>query len=207
MPTTPIKRRIRAETIAAILGLDEAARAAQGARLREIVVASPSYRAARTVLLYMKAFPEEVDVVPLIARALGDGKRVACPRVDRAHHRLILQEIRDPAVDFRPGVLNIPEPRPDAPVVEPSEVDWALAPGVAFDAGCNRVGRGAGHYDRLLPQLRDDVEVWAVAFDPQIRDDLPVEPHDVPLDVVATPTRLFSRRHFASPQDTSGAFA
>lgn len=193
MPTTPEKRRLRVETIAAILQLSDSDREAQERRIMGRLAELPSYRRAETVLLYIKAFPEEIDVSPLIADALKAGKRLICPRVDREAWSLTLHEIRDPAADLRAGTLGIPEPRPEAPTVDPEALDWALAPGVAFDASCNRVGRGAGHYDRLLPKLRKEVEAWAAAFDVQVVDDLPAEPHDAPLTGVVTATRVLVR--------------
>lgn len=192
MATTPLKRRLRAETIAAILGLGEAQRAEQESRILAGLTELASYREAATVLLYLKAFPEEIDTGPLLAHASAAGKRVACPRVDRRLKSLVLHEIRG-LDDLRPGTLEIPEPVLDAPVVDPQALDWVLAPGLAFDVACNRLGRGAGHYDRLLPRVRPGVEVWAAAFDCQILDSLPVEPHDVPLTGLVTATRAIRR--------------
>ncbi|WP_165247758.1 5-formyltetrahydrofolate cyclo-ligase [Paludisphaera soli] len=212
MPTTPAKKLLRIETIASILSLDPASRREQEAQMIARLRDLPGYRAAGTVLLYTRAFPEEIDTTPLLEDALAMGKRVACPRVDR-RAGLVLHEIRDLASDLRPGMLDIPEPHWDAPIVDPRAIDWALAPGVAFDASGNRVGRGAGHYDRLLPKLREDVEVWALAFDRQIRDDLPVEPHDVPLRGVITATRRLERLgpgrdgQSTSPQEAAGGSA
>jgi len=213
MPTTPAKKRIRRETIAAILGQDPAARPDLEARMLGRIRELPSYRAAGVVLLYVRAFPEEIDVGPLLADALAAGKRVACPRVDRGAWDLTLHEIRDPEVDLRPGTLGIPEPRPDAAPLDPGDIDWALAPGVAFDPTGNRVGRGAGHYDRLLPKLRPGVEVWALAFDRQVVATLPAEPHDFPITGIATPTRLIEcgregpRGQSASSHETAGGSA
>ncbi|MDG3006580.1 5-formyltetrahydrofolate cyclo-ligase [Paludisphaera mucosa] len=207
MASSPEKKRLRVETIAHVLNLDAAARAEQERLLIARVSALASYRKAGTVLLYVRAFPEEIDTGPLLADALGSDKRLACPRVDRRAGGLILHEIRDPVRDLRAGMLNIPEPSPDAPVIEPGKVDWVLAPGVAFDVLGNRLGRGAGHYDRLLPRLRKDVEVWAAAFDRQIVDDLPVEPHDVPLDGIVTPTRILIRDQSAASHEASGGTA
>lgn len=193
MPTTPEKRRLRVETITAILNLDEADRIEQERRILSRLVELPSYQRAETVLLYIKAFPEEIDVSPLLAEALAVGKRVICPRVDRPSRTLVLHEIRDPADDLQPGTLGIPEPRVDVPTVTPEALDWVLAPGVAFDASCNRLGRGAGYYDRLLPRIRKGVEAWTGAFDVQVLDELPVESHDAPLYGVVTATRVLIR--------------
>ena len=85
--------------------------------------------------------------------------------------------------------MGIPEPRRSCPPVEPTDVDWALVPGITFDDRCRRLGRGAGYYDRLLPTLRRDVPLWALIFDAQWVAQLPVEPHDVPLDGVITPRK------------------
>jgi 5-formyltetrahydrofolate cyclo-ligase len=65
-----------------------------------------------------------------------------------------------------------------------------LVPGLAFDATGHRLGRGAGHYDKLLPGLRPEVPRWALILDVQWSEDLPVEPHDQPLDGVADFRRM-----------------
>ncbi len=192
MAITPGKRRIRAETIAAVLDLEAADRAGQEVRILDGLRGLASYRAAGTLLFYWKAFPEEIETSPLLVDAVAAGRRVVCPRVVSREAGLVLHEVRD-IRELRPGALNIPEPVADAPIVAPEELDWVLAPGVAFDPGCHRLGRGAGHYDRLLPRLRAGVEVWAAAFDVQILDVLPVEPHDVPVTGVLTATRVFRR--------------
>lgn len=181
------KRRLRKAMVERILALGEADRAAQEAELVRLFPGLPGFAAASTVLLYVAAFPEEIATGPMVAQALAQGKRVLCPRVDRAAQRLRLFRIEDPAADLRPGVLGIPEPHDRCLEVEPEEVDWVLAPGLAFDRRRYRLGRGAGHYDRLLPRLRPETPRWALAFDCQLVDALPVEPHDVALDGVVTP--------------------
>jgi len=187
---------IRAE----ILNLAPIERAAQEALLSDLFPGLPGYDQAHTILLYARAFPEELDTSPYLRHALEYGKRVACPRVDRRERRLRIFTIRDPGADLGPGTLGIPEPRDHCMEIEPSSIDWALVPGLAFDPACRRLGRGAGFYDRLLPQFRPDVPRWALGFDRQVVDELPVEPHDVSLDGIATPTRIFTRRPEAPRQ-------
>jgi len=63
-------------------------------------------------------------------------------------------------------------------------------PGVAFDASCRRLGRGRGHYDATLARLRHGTARVGLAFDEQVVDRVPAEPHDVPLDMVVTGSRL-----------------
>lgn len=187
------KRALRRSTIEAILALDPAERAESERRVLATIADLPSFRDAKSVLLYIRAFPEEIDAAPLVRRALDGFKRLICPRVDRAAHQLILHEIQDPRTDFEPGTLGIPEPRAGCRVVAPEEIDWVLVPGVVFDVHCNRIGRGGGHYDRFLPQLRAGVETWVAAFDAQVRDALPTEPHDVPVFGIVTESRTIRR--------------
>jgi 5-formyltetrahydrofolate cyclo-ligase len=180
------KRALRRAAVAGILAMDPAERRRQEAALAERLPGLPGFAGAGVVLLYANAFPEEIATGPLLRAALEAGKRLACPRVDRAARRLRLFRVADPAADLVPGTLGIPEPRPELPELAPDEVDWALVPGLAFDARGFRLGRGAGHYDRLLTALRPDAQRWALILEPQWVDALPVEPHDQPLDGVAS---------------------
>jgi len=197
------KRAIRGEIVARVLAMDPAARRRQEAELQRLLPGLPGFEGAGTVLLFASAFPEEYDTAPLLRLALGQGKRVVCPRVDRVADSLRLYAIDDPARDFRRGMMGIPEPRPDRPEIRPASIDWALVPGLAFDDDAYRLGRGRGHYDRLLPSLPVDSPRWALALDPQWFGALPREPHDQPLDGVAGPGRILERNRLR-PDKFSG---
>jgi 5-formyltetrahydrofolate cyclo-ligase len=183
------KRSMRRAMVDYILLLDPDLRHDAEATLAARLATLPGYARAGTVLLYATAFPEEIATRPLLVQALEHGKRLVCPRVDRATRRLRLFLVNDLEHDLRPGTLGIPEPRGDCREVEPAAVDWVLVPGLAFDTRGYRLGRGAGHYDRLLPTLRPETPRCALILDCQWVDDLPIEPHDVPLDAVVSPGR------------------
>jgi 5-formyltetrahydrofolate cyclo-ligase len=176
--------------VAAISALDPAQRRAEERSLIAAFPDLPGFAAADTVLLYVKAFPEEPETRELLACALDARKQVLCPRVDRAARQLRLHALSHPETQLRPGVLGIPEPRADLPEVSPESVDWVLVPGLAFDERGYRLGRGAGHYDRLLARLRSDAVCWAFALGCQLVPQLPVEPHDQPLDGITAPDRV-----------------
>ncbi len=173
--------------------MDPNVRASQEAILAARLPRLPGYAAAQTVLLYAHVFAEEINTRPFFLHAMAAGKRVLCPRVDPAGNCLRLFEIITLARDLEPGFLGIPEPRKDCHEVAVKEVDWALIPGLAFDLRCYRLGRGAGYYDRLLPGMRPDAPRWALAYDCQITQEVPTEPHDVPIDGVATARQEFER--------------
>lgn len=67
-----------------------------------------------------------------------------------------------------------------------------FVPCVGFTADGGRLGQGAGHYDRWLAAHPSAVAI-GLAWDCQLVDELPTEPHDHPLDAVVTPTRLYGR--------------
>lgn len=179
------KTAIRREVVARILAMDPEVRRVQESELARRFEALPGFEPARSVLLYASAFPEEIDTGPMLRRSLGLGKRLILPTVDRASRRLRLFEVGDVDRDLIPSRRGIPEPGPGSREAEPGEVDWVLVPGLGFDERGYRVGRGAGHYDRLLPDLRPEVPRWALILDTQWSSDLPIEPHDEPLDGVA----------------------
>ena len=63
-----------------------------------------------------------------------------------------------------------------------SLIDTALVPGMAYDAQGHRLGRGKGYYDRLLAGL--DCRKIGVCFDFQKVSEVPVDVHDIPVDIV-----------------------
>ena len=193
MDPRDVKRALRRQTIRRILSLDPDERLRQEADLAGRLEALPGFADAATVLLYARAFPEEIDTTPMLDLALATGRRLVLPRVDRAACRLTLHPVSDLARDLAPGTLGIPEPGAGLPELGPEAIDWVLVPGLAFDARGYRVGRGAGHYDRLLPTLRPGVVRWALILEPQWIEAVPVEPHDVPLDGITSPSRAVNR--------------
>ena len=89
----------------------------------------------------------------------------------------------DPAVG---GPFGILQPKPTAPSVEP---DLILVPLIAVDARGTRLGRGKGHYDRVLaPLRRKGARVIGVGWTLQrLSDEIPSDPWDVPMDGFASP--------------------
>jgi len=92
----------------------------------------------------------------------------------------------DPLV---PGPFGIMQPRPSAPAVEP---DLVLVPLIAVDPHGARLGRGKGHYDRVLGRLRKSgARLVGVGWSIQRLDDtVPCDPWDVQLDAFASPDGL-----------------
>lgn len=101
-------------------------------------------------------------------------------------HKLRFHEVRDVAADMQPGAMNIPEPAPHTPVVQPEEIDILIVPGVAFTRNGERMGYGGGFYDRFIP-LCTNAKILALAFDEQMVDSIPTEPHDLRIRTIINP--------------------
>ena len=149
----------------------------------------PEVVRARTVLAYA-ATPEELDPSPLVIVLRECGARIAYPRVC-APGLLSLHWADD--AELTPGYCGVREPDAEAEAATLEEIDLVLVPGVAFDAACCRLGMGGGFYDRLLREVRVDATTLGLAFDEQVVDGVPVEAHDVTVDLVVTPTRTLRR--------------
>jgi 5-formyltetrahydrofolate cyclo-ligase len=65
---------------------------------------------------------------------------------------------------------------------------FVVSPGLAFAVDGRRLGRGKGFYDRMLAAV--DGLTCGVAFDEQLVEELPVDPHDIRVSWILTPTRL-----------------
>lgn len=80
---------------------------------------------------------------------------------------------------------GIPEPSGDK-LNDEKLIDLVVVPGVAFDMEGNRMGRGAGYYDRILKRVQQAARV-ALAYSFQMIEKVPVEPHDIKMDRVIYP--------------------
>lgn len=185
-PTEPAQRaQLRRAVLGRRLALPADRVAELSARVRAHLVSHPVWRASRVVLAYA-SFRQEVDTFPLLAEALARGKELVLPRVDRASRSLDLLRVKDLETDLRPGYQGILEPDPArcAPT-DPHLIDLVLVPGVVFDRRGFRLGYGGGYYDRLLGSLPRAVRV-GLAFSLQVVEEIPVLPHDLPVDILVT---------------------
>jgi len=140
----------------------------------------------------------EIDPLPLLQRLATQGARIALPRIDEDGDMSF--RLWNPADPLEDGSFGLRQPTADAPLTQPTLV---LLPLLAFDKLGNRLGYGQGHFDKALQALRTEGRVFAcgLAFHAQMLEDLPVEPHDQPLDWAMTErgsVPIFMMRAFAS---------
>ena len=135
----------------------------------------------RTIATFA-ALPGEVDLSEMTAR--HPQRCWVYPRV--AGDDLAFHAVANPAEELTPGAFGIHEPSPDAMPIPVGRIDAFLCPGLAFDAGGGRLGRGRGFYDRMLAGARPGALKIGVCFVQQIVPDTCSEPHDVRMDVVVS---------------------
>lgn len=140
------------------------------------LTAHPLYQRASTILLY-HSLPDEVFTHALISEACQT-KRVLLPTVVGDH--LELHEY-SPTSATHEGAFSIVESE-GALFTDYPAIDLAVIPGMAFDSAGNRLGRGKGYYDRLLPHLT--CPLIGICFPFQLLPHIPSEPHDRPVDEV-----------------------
>jgi 5-formyltetrahydrofolate cyclo-ligase len=140
----------------------------------------PLWQSSAAVAAF-SSLPGEPDVLD----PWPQDKRIALPRISGAE--LTFHWVADFA-ELQPGQFGIMEPSEDAQEAG-KEFDLILVPGLAFDLGGRRLGRGKGYYDRFLSTARG-LRV-GICYDDQIVDEVPVEPHDLKMDFVVTPSAIY----------------
>lgn len=143
---------------------------------------SPFFFKAQTILFYYP-IREEVNLLPLFEKYKKE-KKCCFPRISAddkknltIHHIQSLDELAK-------GPYNIPQPSSSAPSIAPIDCDLIFVPGILFALDGHRLGYGQGFYDRLL-KTTQSLHV-GIAFQFQVMEKLPVEAHDVPLNIVIT---------------------
>ncbi len=177
-----IRRRIKAQKSL----LTDAERRSAAAAVFAAVERTAAFLLADRILVY-NSLPDELSTRNFLDK-WASRKRFFLPRVNGVNLELLPYE----RTRLHLGAFHIEEPDGDE-TVDPESMDLVIVPAVALDAAGNRLGRGRGFYDRLLASTR--ATTIGVGYDFQlIADGLPVEPHDVALDIVITESRRYLAR-------------
>ena len=180
------KAAVRTTVRAALKAMSASRRTAASVQAAGLLAAQRRWQDASAILFYAP-LAEELDVWPLLEAALASGKTVALPRFDAGSGRYVACRIESVVGDVQAGLFAIREPVARCAIMPLNRLDFILVPGVAFDLRGRRLGRGKGFYDQLLAAVRGTT--CGVAFDEQLVEAVPVEPHDVVLNCILTPTR------------------
>ncbi|NLY91400.1 MAG: 5-formyltetrahydrofolate cyclo-ligase [Firmicutes bacterium] len=146
-------------------------------------LALPALRRTTTVAAYA-SINHEVMTDQLLAGLLAEDFRLALPVVKKKNRTMEFRLVEN-LKDLTPGPFGILEPQ-KGPLCPPDEIGVFFIPGLAFDRQGNRLGRGAGYYDRYLATVNQPAVRVGLAFQLQIAEALPVTATDVKIDSLLT---------------------
>jgi 5-formyltetrahydrofolate cyclo-ligase len=198
-PTAEIRaERLRLRELRS--GLDPAIRSAAEAAIRATLTRLGVFRRGHHVALYLP-MPGEVDLRSCLDIARRRGSHIYVPRiVDRRRSRMLFSPWTAGAAR-RTNAFGIVEPDRSAGTRPVIGLDTVVLPVVGFDWHGNRLGMGAGYYDRALRRRCDRGRAWrrprliGVAYACQQLDCIPASPWDVPLDLIVTERGVIVPRH------------
>jgi 5-formyltetrahydrofolate cyclo-ligase len=144
---------------------------------------SEYFRAARRIALF-SSIAGEPDMDTVIALALAQGKQVAMPRCEPdgvlAFH--VISDISE----LRRGTFGVLEPPETLPVLSPRSLELVLVPGVAFDLGGGRLGRGRAYYDRTFSFSAVGQLLVGVGYEFQLVEAVPLGSGDRRIEAIVT---------------------
>lgn len=133
---------------------------------------------------------KEVNTWPLIEWLKSQGKKIVVSKCSTTNNELTHYLFED-YKQLKESKYGIPEPQ-HGTIVLPKDLDVVLVPLLVFDRKGQRVGYGAGYYDRFLAECPDDCIKVGLSLSPPL-DEIPfAEPHDIPMDYCITPLGVYS---------------
>lgn len=121
----------------------------------------------------------EINILPLINKLLKNNITVVCPKTltkRRLENRVLVSLTK-----LEMGIMQTLHPK--EPLIYEGKYDLVIVPGLAFDKANYRVGYGGGYYDNFLIDQPDALKV-GIFYPFQMIDSVPLEPHDVRLDLI-----------------------
>lgn len=182
------KTLIRKQLREKLSQLSDPQRHAKSIAACSLVTASPEFRNASVVMVYLP-MPLEVDVSNIALRAWQQGKTVCVAKVSWDQRRMLPTEITSLTSGLTTGQHGVREPAAGNPIPV-DMIDMVIVPGLGFSEDGFRIGRGMGFYDRFLGQREFLGVSCGIAFAEQIIPHLPTLDHDIPLAMLTSDTGI-----------------
>lgn len=157
--------------------MPEASRKSAAAEVFERLERTAAFLLADRIMMY-HSLPDELYTHDFLRKWAGK-KRFYLPRINGVDLEVLPYE--ESRLEL--GTFHIEEPTGNE-ITDPSEIELVVVPAVAYDRKGKRLGRGKGFYDRFLKQTK--ATKVGVGYEFQLVDELPTEPHDIPMDMVIT---------------------
>lgn len=173
------KQELRAELLQRRRKLSQETILAQSSKMAEHLFAWPSYQQAKNIMFFL-SMSDEPNMMTMIEHAWQQGKTVCIPHM-RGQFAIMDAAIIKNMDSLVRGRFNLLVPDPaHVTLMEPSCIDVIVVPAVAYDRQGNRLGMGAGYYDRFIAKATQAVLIGAI-WSSQMVDALPVGQYDKPV--------------------------
>jgi 5-formyltetrahydrofolate cyclo-ligase len=188
---TELKSRLQA------LGLED--RNDKSKKACQNLIETPQFQQAAVIMIYL-SLPHEVDTANAILYAWQKGKTVAVPKVSWQQRHMIPVVLTSLETGFNTEVSGLRNPITGVPIPM-EEIDLVVTPGLGFDRGGNRLGRGGSYYDRFFANKDLKAIRCGFAFSEQIIKVVPVVEHDMKMDLIVTDTEVIACSGRAADKD------
>lgn len=193
------KTALRSELKERRNNIPEADRIAESRTIINTLRSTEMYQNARFILSYV-SYGSEVDTRDFITQAIKDQKNVYVPRIMESLSGRRMEFFRcEDLSSLQRNYMGILEPEMDYAHVFPYDIHMSLdraeeclviVPGLGFDERLGRIGYGGGFYDKFLAKCHKRFAI-GIAFKEQMIDEVPMGPHDSPVDLVLTSDRAY----------------
>jgi len=182
------KQQLRVELLAKRRELDKNFIAIQSKKMSEKLFEWPHYQQAKVIMLFL-SMPDEPQMMNMIQHAWEHGKTVCVPHMRQKFGVMDAARI-DTMNSLIRGRFNLLVPDPaHLQLVDPKVIDVMAVPAVAYDSAGNRLGMGAGYYDRFIPQAMQAIRI-GVVWSSHIIKSIPSTEHDKPVHYLLDETKI-----------------
>ena len=183
-PVAESKKILRKEMLARRRNLSQAVIAAESKAIEQALEGWPLYQQANAIMIYV-ALADEPQTLLLIEQTLLRNKKICVPFIGEKAG-IMEASLIESLTELAPGKYGILAPvKEKLRNIQPECIDLILVPGVAFTSHGQRLGMGAGYYDRFFDQAHNALKI-GLAFKCQIIEEIPCEGHDHSIDYLAT---------------------
>lgn len=161
---------------------------AQSDKMAEQLFIWPYYQRAKVIMLFLP-MPDEPQMAKIIEDCWKQGKIVCVPHM-REQFGIMDAASIESFNDLVKGRFNLSVPNPASlKIIDPTLIDLILVPGVGFDLSGNRLGMGAGYYDRFIPKAPQAILVGTV-LSSHIIENIPQDKYDRPVHYLLTENKI-----------------
>lgn len=160
------------------------------------LVTLPEYLEAKNIMTYLN-FRSEVETIPFLSYLFADSKNVYSSITNPLNKILTIYPVPPILSKLEEGPYGILQPPKTEVSISPQLLDLVIVPGTVFDLNCQRIGYGAGYYDRFLPSLNPKVTIIGLAYELQLVDRIQTDKYDCPMDIVITEKRIIRQKSYS----------